>query len=153
MPPLHLERGVAEYQSSFDTFQGERSNIDLMLYARSAIIAIEAKADEPFAATVKKKLEEAHRRPRTNFPMRLSALVDALFPALPNTLDDMGYQLLSGTAGVIAEAGREGVDCAVFVVHEFQSRMCSQKRLAVNQEQLTTFANCVGVMGERLWCK
>jgi hypothetical protein len=136
--PLCLERGVVEYPSAFDSVKGECANIDLMLYGRSAVIAIEAKADEPFAATVEKTLRAARGRTRTNFPKRLAAVVDALFSTSPDTLDGMGYQLLSGTAGVLARlAGRSLIPLLLSSTNS--SLVCARK---INLRLIGSSLNC-----------
>lgn len=119
-----------EVKLPFDAIRGEPRNTDLLVQVRDAsgqyLIAVEAKADEPFGETVAntRKITEdilASGR-RTNRWTRLEQLVASLLgpvDPLSDSVAPLRYQLLTATAGVLCAAEREGHQRAVLLVHEF----------------------------------
>jgi hypothetical protein len=119
-----------EARLPFDNFPGETRNTDLSVHAQDAhgkyLIAVEAKADEPFSDTVGKTLENALERslqnPRSNGVSRIQALAQALIGARTAGdpwIMDLRYQLFTACAGALCEADRRGYNRALFLVHEF----------------------------------
>ena len=103
-----------EVQLRFDAFAGEPRNSDLVVHATDAhgpyLIAVEAKADEPFGDTVADTLVAAERRylqnSNSNGVTRVGQLRQALFGSteggdgLP-VVEALRYQLLTACAGAL----------------------------------------------------
>jgi hypothetical protein len=119
-----------EAKLRFDSFSGEPRNSDLVVDAHDAhghyLIAVEAKADETFGASVAKTLMAAQARlkenPRSKGVERVRNLVSVLLgvpsPGHPKA-EGIRYQLLTACAGAICEAERRGCSRALMLVHEF----------------------------------
>lgn len=145
---LLVETVTPEKQIRFDQHGGEPRNADLAFVARTATnlkiaVTIEAKADEPFGATVAQTaadaLERLTAKPSSQGVERVSDLVRSILPRrrkqekqvppepqIPKA-GDLRYQLLTGTAGTLAYAHQNGASVAVFLIHEF---MTSETRAA-----------------------
>lgn len=140
---LMIDEVVPEHRVSFDAHGGEPRNADLALVAHTSeskvAVTIEAKADEPFGATIGQTLADALERaienPRSRGVRRVEDLVRALLPprskGLPHVCD-LRYQLLTAVAGTLAYAAMEGASLAVLIVHEFLTDKTSDKRHAEN---------------------
>ena len=148
--PVLSWQAEPEAKLPFDTFQGEPRNSDLVVYAEDAhgpyLIAVEAKADEPYGDTVSKTLDAALERylanPRSNGVARIQQLVRALLgPAHKGDAKIRGlrYQLLTACAGALCEAERRGVSRAVMLVHEFITDKTTDENHARNSRDLDTF--------------
>jgi hypothetical protein len=144
-----VERAEPEALLRFDDAAGPR-NADLALWARDGrgpvAITVEAKADEPFdtpvADTFSRALENLLERPTSAGVARIVHLAESLFhekEAGESRIGDLGYQLLTATAGTLAHAAAIGADKAVLVVHEFVTTETSAKKLAANHSDLTAF--------------
>jgi hypothetical protein len=129
LPDLILLEGRPEFVTPLP-MAGEGRNHDLHLLARSAdgpiSICIEAKADEPFGATIQDTIVEArHKKPATGVPRRARRLIKLLtgVEADPEREPWSGlrYQLLTGLAGAALQAKRDGARIALFIMHEFVS--------------------------------
>lgn len=119
-----------EHPIRFDKRAGEPRNADLAFVGRvgdrSVAVTVEAKADEPFGATVAETVCDALERrvenPRSRGVERVTDLVSALLPphtkGLPH-VDGLYYQLLTATAGTLAYAIEKSASLAVLVIHEF----------------------------------
>jgi hypothetical protein len=139
-----------EAKLPFDGFAGETRNTDLSVHAADAqgkyLIAVEAKADEPFSDTVGETLEDALERylknKNSNGVNRVQALAQALVgaraPADP-MVSDLRYQLLTGCAGALCEANRHGYKRALFLVHEFVSSRTVDENHRRNAADLDLF--------------
>ena len=122
----------------FDEFRGP-ANIDVLLLAEDdkgpIVIAVEAKADEPFGKTVEKTLRAAAKRreknPRSKGVTRLEQLAAAVLGVPGDRLTEiksLRYQLLTVSAAALAEAQRESAHRAVVIIHEFvTARTCDSK--------------------------
>jgi hypothetical protein len=119
-----------EAKLRFDKFAGETRNSDLAVYAQDAhgpfLIAVEAKADEPFGETVAETLSAALERyldnNRSNAIARVQQLAQALLGPRKQgdpTINEVRYQLLTACAGAVCEAERCGYSRALMLVHEF----------------------------------
>lgn len=143
---------VAEPEAKlpFDSFPGEPRNSDLVVFATDAfgqfLVAVEAKADEPFAETVPDALISALERyvqnTRSNGITRIQQLVVALLGPRQNgepALNDIRYQLLTATAGALCKAEEQGLDRAVLLIHEFVTEKTSDEKHDVNARDLNSF--------------
>lgn len=139
-----------EAKLSFDSFPGEPRNSDLVVYAKDAfgefLVAVEAKADEPFGETVPDALASALERyvqnTRSNGVTRIQQLAVALLGSRQNeepALKDIRYQLLTATAGALCEAERRGLDRAVLLIHEFVTDKTSDEKHYANARDLNSF--------------
>lgn len=142
-----LERGAPEHEVSLDNFQGGKRNQDLMLVGRvenlPVVVSVEAKADESFDKTLEEWIKSVAHNPRSKIlaraDMLLEGLVGGTIAANPDYLD-LRQQLLTGAAGALIEAEREGAEVAVFVVHEFVARQwTSPESLMRNQRDFERF--------------
>ncbi len=108
-------------------------------------MAVEAKADEPFDRPVSAVLASAVKRraanERSGGVARVEWLLATLFGGSPAeaALAALRYQLLTATAGAVAEAARAGVGRVVVLVHELRTPKTIGARLARNQADLDAF--------------
>ena len=134
----------------FDSFGGEPANLDLMVHARdgtgSLVIAVEAKADEPFGATLSETARAASKRkaenPRSKGLDRLERLAETVLgvPGDEMTgIDTLRYQLLTATAAAVAEAQRRSVSRAVLLIHEFVTEQTLDEKHERNAADLDAF--------------
>jgi hypothetical protein len=149
---LVVERAVPELRIRFDTHPGEPRNADLALLghvgAHKVGVTVEAKADEPFGATVEATSKAARKRlagnPRSRGLQRLDDLVRALLPprgpGQPG-VDTLRYQLLTAVAGTLAFAHQHAAETAVLVIHEFVTDRTSDGRHRANARDLTAFVH------------
>jgi len=139
-----------EAKLKFDTFAGEPRNTDLAVYARDSLgdflVAIEAKADEPFAETVSETLAAALERklenPRSNGIARVEQLATALLgprQAREPSTGELRYQLLTACAGALCEAERRGLSRAVVMVQEFVTAKTTDEKHLRNAADLIQF--------------
>ena len=139
-----------EAKLRFDTFPGEPRNSDLAVLAvdshGSYVLAVEAKADEPYGETVADAFAAALERrivnPRSNGISRIEGLASRLLPAraagTPSAIE-LRYQLLTACAGAVAEAERRGASRAVMLVHEFVTSATLDKNHERNSVDLQSF--------------
>ena len=139
-----------EVRLAFDHLGGEPRNTDLLVRAHDTygefLVAVEAKADEPFGETVAETLGAAAERrlanPRSRGVERVQALAAALFGPRRKgeaPLGELRYQLLTAVAGAVAEGGRRGTQRVVFLVHEFRTRKTKDGNHAANARDLDAF--------------
>lgn len=139
-----------EVRLQFDTVRGEPRNTDLLVIAEDRrgpyLIAVEAKADEPFGAVVSDALADAVERrikePRSNVLRRIEHLAQAIVgERRPGEvrLGALRYQLLTAAAGAIAEASRRGISRAVLLVHEFWTVATEDANHSANAADLNHF--------------
>jgi hypothetical protein len=144
-------RAEPEARLPFDEFPGEPRNTDLLVNARDSkgeyLIAVEAKADEPFGETVADALANAVERkianPRSNGVERIYRLAEALFGQRDKDeppLRRLRYQLLTATAGAVAEGRRLGLNRIVLLIHEFVTTRTTDKKHTENAQALDLFA-------------
>ena len=114
------------------------------------VVAVEAKADEPFGRKVCEKLRRARSQldcnPDSNGVARIERLLAALFGT---TMDDrsvleLRYQLLTVAAAAMAEAERRSVRRAVVMVHEFATSRTRGEKRAENARDLDRFVARIG---------
>ena len=111
------------------------------------VIAVEAKADEPFGETVAEALASAVERrlenPRSNGVQRIVDLATALLSVRERDEPRLGvlrYQLLTATAGALAEAERKSARRVILLVHEFITDLTSDEKHQANAVDLDRFA-------------
>ena len=147
---LLIDEVLPEHRVSFDAHGGEPRNADLAMVGHTSeskvAVTIEAKADEPFGATVGQTvadaLERAIENPRSRGVRRLEDLVRALLPprskGRPHVCD-LRYQLLTAVAGTLAYAATENATLAVLIVHEFLTDKTSDTRHGDNAADYERF--------------
>lgn len=144
-----------EHRIRFDAHGGEPRNADLAFVGRTnrstVAVTIEAKADEPFGATVAETIAEALERGIQNAESqgvkRVEDLVRALLPPRRKGQPHVGglrYQLLTAAAGTLAYAVEQGATTAVLVVHEFITDKTSDNRHTENAEDFRAFLYRLG---------
>ena len=159
---IALQHGTPEQPLRLDDFRGETRNADLVLYGRAdagtALITVEAKADESFGDLVERRLAKVSK-PHSRVPERVSRIARLLFGCTREDngdcefLGSLRYQLLHAAAGTIIEAHRMGSSLAVMVVHEFLSPGLSRSALRRNAEDLRRFlGHMMGDMDLRFTC-
>jgi hypothetical protein len=142
--------GEPEAKLPFDAFPGEPRNTDIAVIAEDRhgkyVLAIEAKADEPFAETVADTLAQALERKllnvRSNGIARVEQLTTAILGPRQSGEPQIGqlrYQLLTATAGALCEAQRRGFERAVLLVHEFVTVKTSDEKHRMNTQDLQRF--------------
>ena len=143
-----------EAKLRFDDFPGEPRNSDLAVHVRDDtgqyLIAIEAKADEPYGETVAQTIAAAKARlavnPRSNGLNRVQQLQEALFSASATTTDNvlgLRYQLLTASAGALCEAERKGYPRAVLLIQEFVTSKTQDDNHSRNTDDLQRFMNAL----------
>jgi hypothetical protein len=136
-----------EVQLRFDKRRGEPRNTDLLVRARDSsgefVVAVEAKADEPFDQPIAKVLEDAHKRlvanPRSGGVARVEELIASLIPADTSSAESdakLRYQLFTAAAGVLAFAEQNGISRAVLYVQEFVTPKTHDENHRVNSDDL-----------------
>jgi hypothetical protein len=148
--PVQSWQAEPEAKLSFDSFAGGPRNSDLVVYAQDShgpfLIAVEAKADEPFGKTVAETLAAAVDRylenNRSNGVARTEQLAAALLGPRQSgdpLLKDIRYQLLTACAGALCEAQRRGYSRALMLVQEFVTVKTSDDKHSCNGADLDTF--------------
>jgi hypothetical protein len=141
-----------EAKLPFDQVPGETRNTDLSVYARDAhgeyLIAVEAKADEPFSDTVGKTLENALERylqnPKSNGVSRIQALAQALVGARAASdpwVIHLRYQLFTACAGALCKANQLGYKRTLFLVHAFVTKRTLDENHRRNAADLDLFVH------------
>lgn len=139
----------------FDEYGGP-ANIDVLVRAHDEygyfVIAIEAKADEPFGPFVSRALAEALERrlvrPSSKGLDRVEELVEGILgPRRRGTppLHRIRYQLLTASAAALAKAREIDAARAVVMVHQFQTPRTESANRATNDDDLLQFLRRLGV--------
>jgi hypothetical protein len=128
----HVSSWDAEPEAKlrFDNYSGEPRNSDLIVYAQDShgpfVVAVEAKADEPFGETVSEALAASLERYLENDRSKGVARVQGLAQALlgPRKPGDPPNQrpalpVACRLRGALCEAERRVYSRAVMLVHEF----------------------------------
>jgi ribosomal protein L30 len=147
---VSLCEGEPEVAVRFDPFKGETRNWDLLVRAICHIgrieISIEAKADEKFSTSVRKRFDKSKRH-KSNVPERIRRLAWAVLGRQVEDVRDLRYQLLYGTAAALSAAKQRGARGALFVVHEFVTACTNDDKHKTNTDDLNKF---VGVLNGTL---
>ena len=139
-----------EARLPFDDFPGEPRNADLAVFARDQygdfLLAVEAKADEPFGETVADALAAAVERkvqnPRSNGVTRIEKLATALLGPRRTrepSLGSLRYQLLTATAGALRAGEIRGAKRVVVLVQEFVTCLTTDTKHEANASDLDRF--------------
>ncbi len=145
-----VERYLPEHRIPFDDHGGEPRNADMAFVGRTSegkfAVTIEAKADEPFGATVAETFSDALERlienPRSRGIRRIEDLAQSLFGVRQKKHPKIGalrYQLLTAVAGSIAYASAEAADIAVLVIHEFKTTKTDEAMHKANAQDVAAF--------------
>jgi hypothetical protein len=148
--PVQTWDAEPEAKLRFDDFAGETRNSDLAVRAHDAhgdfLIAVEAKADEPFGETVADALASAVDRylanNRSNGVARIEQLAMAILGPRQTSdpaLKKIRYQLLTASAGALCESERRGHSRALLLIHEFITTKTSDKNHLRNTSDLRAF--------------
>lgn len=148
-PVLHW-RAEPEAKLRFDSFRGEPRNSDLAVHAEDShgkfLVAVEAKADEPFGENLSDALCNALERYITNTSSkgitRIQQLVRALFSKREgdqSALKDLRYQLLTASAGALCEAERHGYARSMLLIQEFVTDKTQDSKHERNSKDLAQF--------------
>jgi hypothetical protein len=141
-----------EAKFRFDDFRGEPRNSDLAVRVRDKhgqyLLAVEAKADEPFGETVGDTFADALERyvqiSNSKGIDRIRSLARGLFAEAEtdktNLIASLRYQLLTAAAGSLAEGQRLGFQRTVLLVHEFITDRCDEEKQRRNADDLNRFA-------------
>ena len=148
---IELERATPEYLAKFDSYPGNPSNLDLgvigsvgrLALRTSLFVGVEAKVDETFGGTVGSRYSSAMKTrtagKNTNAPERVKGLLSRYFAAndSPDSsrFADIRYQLLTGTAGTVAQQK----DVSVFCVLVFKTREYNEQDGKRNQADYERF--------------
>lgn len=142
--PVESWTAEPEARLPFDNFSGEPRNSDLVVHAKDShgpyLIAVEAKADEPFGETIAEALASALERllvnERSKGVIRIQQLAQALIGA---RVEGDPAVLLTACAGAICEAERRGYSRALLLIQEFVTKKTDDDRHAANSVALGTF--------------
>ncbi|MDE0149405.1 MAG: hypothetical protein OXM58_13630 [Rhodospirillaceae bacterium] len=144
---LHSWCAEPEAIVPFDKFRGP-ANLDMLLTCEDErgqiVIGIEAKADETFGGTIGETLSKAHARlrakPRSKGVERIYKLATLFELNLDNrSVLELRYQLLTATAGVLAEADRQSATRALVLIHDFVSHRTETEKRVRNARDLNCF--------------
>ena len=140
---MELECATPEFHARFDCHGGNPTNLDLGIRGRvgaesSLFVGVEAKVDEPFGdKTVCERYREAIRercrKPQSRATARVVDLLSRYFAdssdPCDSKLSEVGYQLLTGTAGtVVAEHDR-----SLFYILVFETRLYDKEKGKANR--------------------
>ena len=139
-----------EAKIRFDSFAGEPRNTDLLVLANDSfgvfVISVEAKGHETFGPTIIQAISTAKKykneNPRSNGLARIEQLCVAICGTSPQTDPHVGklrYQLLTAAAGALHAATVSGCKRAVLLVHEFKTKLTSDRRHSENAADLKAF--------------
>jgi len=139
-----------EVRLPFDSFDGEPRNTDLLVIARDQhgpyLIAVEAKADEPFSETVSETLVGATERylktDRSKGIARVLQLGQALLGPMETGEPEIGslrYQLLTAVAGALCEGERRNIGRVLVLIQEFVTARSRDVRHDHNRKDLNSF--------------
>lgn len=152
---LELERATVEKKTRFDDYRSGPRNHDLLAVGRAAgdavVVAVEAKADEPFDVTLAEYVARA-RGARSNAPARLDALTLAFLDTTLEadaSLGPLRYQLFAALAGAMADAKLAGAGRLVLLVHEFDTPLTRHEKQKRNLADLEAFLDRITPATER----
>lgn len=118
--------GIPELNSQFDNYgKGRQHDLFACGNCEAGVLAvgIESKVDEPFDNKTAKEYRQSGidriKSGKNSFKaQRIDDLIDALFvTAQKASAENLKYQLIQATAGVLAEAKLQRANYALFVIH------------------------------------
>ena len=147
--PVNLQRAIPEFRASFDSYGGRPSIPDLGIFGTvgsksSLFVGLEAKVDEPFGGkTVGERyqcaIRKKSRKPQSRAYARVENLLSSYFAesADPGVsrFSDVGYQLLTGTAGTVARKK----DRSIFYIMVFKTSEYDERKGQVNRQVYEKF--------------
>ncbi len=151
--PIRLEQGTPEYAARFDRHRNP-ARLDIGISGQtgsgeSLFVGIEAKVDESFGSeTVCEKYQEAietlNSNPRSKAADRVRGLLSRYFADTDEPCEsrfaDVGYQLLTSTAGTVATQK----DVSIFYVAVFKTRLYDEEKGKENYRDYENFITQVG---------
>lgn len=155
--PVKLEYATPEFHAKFDSYRGNPSNLDLGIWgpvgAKSSLfVGLEAKVDEQFGSgTVcqryRSALNERIKNPRSRAVDRIEKLLSNYFSdesdPCASRFAEVGYQLLTGTAGTAAMHK----DIAIFYVLVFKTHLYEEQK---GRGNLADFENFIRAAESRV---
>lgn len=157
--PLRCWSAEPEARIPIDRFRGEQPNIDLLLVAEDdrgpMVVAIEAKADEPFGDMLADRRRRAEAilasNPRSKALARVDELIDRFgLDFQQSHVPQLRYQLLTATAAALEEAKRRSSKQAMLIVHEFVTPLTDQGKRERNSSDLNHFLSAAFGYGRQL---
>jgi hypothetical protein len=139
-----------EARIRFDAFRGEPRNTDLLVLAKDLhgnyVIAVEAKGQESFGATLagqsKAAMERKRQNPRSNGEERIKQLKVAIIGARVDdrtSVDPLRYQLFTATAGALRAAIDHDCSRAILLIQELVPAVKRVARYVANAADLDAF--------------
>ena len=152
---VSLDQGTPEYAARFDRYGGP-ARLDMGITGRtgagsSLFVGLEAKVDEPFGTETvcerfRKATEYLKSNPRSNAPARVTELLSRYFGVAGNPcesrLAEVGYQLLTGSAGTVAQRR----DVPVFFIAVFRTNEFDERKGNDNRRDYENFVRLAGAM-------
>ncbi len=102
---------IPEYDTSLPCSTSGPRNHDLLVIGKKLVIGIEAKVNEPYSETVKKEYDKGSKDKKS----RIDWMKHILFDDENINVDDIRYQLLTGTCGTLLEALRRNMTECMFL--------------------------------------
>lgn len=125
--------------------KGNGRNHDLLMIGKDFVAGIEAKVTEPFGNTIQKELKGSSE----NKKYRTDTLVKELFNCeIDEDIEDLRYQLLTGTMGTLFEAIRNNKSKALFLVIVFTDgiqKPQDKNDLSSNNDDYSDFCKKLGL--------
>ena len=94
--------------------KGPRSH-DLLVVGKDFVIGIEAKVNEPYSKTLSQEYEQGSKDKKA----RIDWMKNLLFSENDDTINELKYQLFSGTCGTLLEAMNRNMSKCMFLVLSF----------------------------------
>ena len=150
---VRLKQGTPEYAAKFDQYGGP-ARLDIGISGqtdsgKSLFVGLEAKVDEPFGSeTVCERHQEAieylNRNPRSKAALRVKGLISQYFADTDEPCEskfaDVGYQLLTSTAGTVAAKK----DASIFYVAVFKTHLYDEEKGKENYRDYENFMTQAG---------
>lgn len=138
------DEAIPELNSQFDNY-GKGRQHDLFAIGKcnsgkKLAIGVESKVDEPFDNKTAKEYRASGaariKSGKNSFKaQRIKDLIDALFvPTQYAAAENIKYQLIQATAGVLSEAKIQNADIALFVIHNLTPRVKTPTYLLNNKQ-------------------
>ena len=139
---MTLSVGIIEKETILDDYRGSGRMHDMVLLGSTAeerwLIAIEAKADEPFGKNIGDYLlSSVKANPNSRVPDRILQLSQAVFGSQDVT--HLRYQLLHAAAGALIEANAQQANKALLIIHEFVPFTGKTSKAKQNERYLQDF--------------
>ena len=153
LKPVTLLEATPEYGAAFDK-RGQPSNLDLGIFGSvgsisNLFVGVEAKVNESFGdktvcGRYKKGIRDLACNPRSKAAVRVEGLLSQYFSDTSAPCDskfaDVGYQLLTGTAGTIARRR----DTSVFYILVFKTSLYNERKARNNLADYRNFIEAAG---------